>query len=288
MDTVPLATHTRASAAGNASGGAGPKAWSSGSTSLARIAGSATTVKTTPSEPETRNVESWPSLAPASRGSQVPQPRAPGAQRSEDLMRVQQPSAEVQPAVPLQPGTAAAVPQLPLEKRKPAWSPNNSNESSPTSSPPLSPTASPQRGCRKVDGVMVSPEPVESPRSVLQRWLNAGRPAVALYALSVHDAEFRAFRRAVSVVADGEATLDNNTVRSSSTPQRKRFRGEDSPIDHATAVSLMAELSRVDIGAAKRFTQHLPAAAPRPNNAVRCFEFGIVCAPLPMLMQHAC
>merc|ERR1712146_694763 len=98
------------------------------------------------------------------------------------------------------------VPQLELQKFDPkrkanAWSSNESSPRSPPASPVLS---SSQRGCRKVDGVMVSPEPVESPKRVLQRWIDAGRPAVALYALYVHDAEFRAFKRAVSVIAEGK------------------------------------------------------------------------------------
>merc|ERR1712146_313478 len=182
------------------------------------------------------------------------------------------------------------VPQLELQKFDPkrkanAWSSNESSPRSPPASPVLS---SSQRGCRKVDGVMVSPEPVESPKRVLQRWIDAGRPAVALYALYVHDAEFRAFKRAVSVVAEGEAGSGRSSRRGA--PQRKRMRAEDAPINHETAVTLMGDLARVDIAAARKTSNDHAMQAPiqRPNNAVRCFEFGQVCAPLPMLMQHVC
>lgn len=135
---------------------------------------------------------------------------------------------------------------------------------------------------------MVSPEPVESPKRVLQRWVDAGRPKAAVYALYVHDAEFRAFKRAVSVVAEGEAKSgEHDSARwGHHKPERKRQRGEEPPIDHETAVALMADLAHVDLGAARK-TQNSPIFAPsRPHNAVRCFEFGQVCAPLPMLMQH--
>lgn len=130
---------------------------------------------------------------------------------------------------------------------------------------------------------MVSPEPVESPKRVLQRWIDAGRPAVAIYALSVHDAEFRAFKRAIGVVAEGEARFNS----SSRNPQPKRMRGEQSPIDPETAARMMVDLARVDIDATRRSA---PLMGPitvlqqLPNNAARCFEFGQVCAPLPTIM----
>jgi hypothetical protein len=133
---------------------------------------------------------------------------------------------------------------------------------------------------------MVSPEPVESPKRVLQRWIDAGKPAVALYALYVHDAEFRAFKRAVSVIAEGEAKTGGRETKHGTTPHRKRMRAEECPIDHDTAVHLMTDLAHVDTGAVRKL-EGLPISAPCfPNNAVRCFEFGQVCAPLPMLMQH--
>lgn len=136
---------------------------------------------------------------------------------------------------------------------------------------------------------MVSPEAIESPKRVLQRWLDAGKPAVAIYALHVHDTEFRAFKRAVSVVADGEAKIDSNrdsTRSKRGKPERKRTRIEDAPIDHETAVSLMGDLARVDMAAARKTSAEFTLPAQRPNNTARCFEFGQVCAPLPMLMQQ--
>jgi len=279
----------------------GPRAWTSGTTSLARVAGAPANVvpKEVPKEQE-----AWPSLGNSSQGG----PRrdtAPVQTQTRDTAELAPQRAPVkittQSGPPLENRTAVqqiniSTPTLHsaehAEKRKAdAWS-SSSQDSSPSASPPPSPSQSPRRdGCREVDGIVVYPEPVESPKSVLQRWDDAGRPSAARYAHMVSDAEFRAFKRAVGVVATGEVVLNANHV---SAPMKKKTRSEaDTPVlNQATAFQLLEELQKINLGAiafASSRAWELPAAVRSPcssNNAVRCFQFAQVCAPMPFLMQR--
>jgi len=307
LDTGLAATGASSNAT-NSNTSTGHKVWGSGSTSLARVAGNVAHPPAAKPSPVQENVETWPSLSqqrqvkPATTKSSKEPPRQqqatssqqPQPQHQQQQQQMSQPQQQSSSGLHSATRVKPVVPELPLDRKREAnaWS---SNESSPASSPPVSPPLSPssasQRGCRKVDGVMVSPEPVESPKHTLQRWVDAGRPAVAIYALSVPDAEFRAFKRAVSVVAEGlVAKLDGSGHRAPigrAQPQRKRMRGDEA-IDHETAVHLMADLARVDTSAARKAIGQLPISAPcRPtNNAVQCFNFAQVFdAPLPILMQ---
>lgn len=296
----------------SAPAGSAPRVWGSGTSSLARITGSGPTpVATSAPAPAAHSQEElWPTLGGSSAGSQQPpaktnpplQPKPQPQQHQQHQEQAPQARVAEEPRSHLGPvqhnslnspevRAHASVPQLALKpddaKRKEAWS---SNESSPRS-PPLTPEASPQRGSRTVDGVVVSPEPIESPKRVLQRWIEAGKPSAAVYALHVTDAEFRGFRRAVSVVAQGEAKAPDCTSwgTGTGTPQqhRKRMRGEE-PIDHETAVSLMADLAHIHVNVPKPDTSGFTlsaAACLRPNNSVRCFEFQQIFNP--MIMQRA-
>jgi len=242
----------------------GHKVWSNSSASLARIAGKAKVAPPKPLEKKLgQDAEVWPSLPSSVVAVEAPQPR-----REPEITH---PTQLTRPTQPMRPQ------QTPQVQR--------------TEQPP---------GCRRVDGVMVSPEPVESPRRVLQRWLDAGKPAVAVYALSVNDAEFRAFKRAVRVVAKqnsseswspdsspGNSRPGSPGSSPSLPPQSKRMRGEDPPIDYETALRLMADLAHVNVGTSRKLGLSTTTHS-RPNNAVRCFEFGQVCAPLPMILQHVC
>jgi len=96
----------------------------------------------------------------------------------------------------------------------------------------------------------------------------------------VKDCELRALKRAVSVVAKGEAKSEDTqqgwgTGNQQQLHTRKRMRGEDL-IDHATAVQLMLDLSKSRPCEMERNVGgfSLTAASTlKPNNAVRCFEF---------------
>jgi len=126
--------------------------------------------------------------------------------------------------------------------------------------------------CR-VDGVIVSPEAVESPKRVLQRWVEAGRPAVAMYALLVSNAEFRAFKRAVEV-----------QVRRFGAPVRKKTRADERPdenalIEPAVARALLEDLGRVDVGRTQHAGVQSLHAQCKVNAAVRCFQFGMILPP---------
>ena len=100
------------------------------------------------------------------------------------------------------------------------------------------------------------------------RWVEAGKPPAAYYALVVTDAEFRAFRRAVNVVAGAN-----------SQHLRKRSRVEE-PVDQETAAQLMKDLASVhtDTGKQQMPPGYLPAAVQKlSSNPVRCFEFKHIC-----------
>lgn len=133
-----------------------------------------------------------------------------------------------------------------------------------------------------MDGIVVSPEPVESPKRVLQRWVEAGKPSMAVYARLVPDAEFRALKRAVGVVATGEVTVDRPARGN---PARKKTRAEEHPAgtwEQSAALQLLVEINQVDLAATTSGgggARQLFAAPPsQSNNAVRCFQFAQVCA----------
>lgn len=300
IDNSTSSSHGSSTSAGSSEGDKASGVWGNGSASLARIARKGSIEPPRVKEPTKQSEqELWPTLGgQSSQQSNLPQTQktqgTPSHARGLEPSHQPYPSSHVpttQPprqTVPLPQPSAAQqgvrhanpiVPQLSLAssdpKRKEAWS---STESSPRT-PPLTPGDSPQRGCRKVEGFMVSPEAIESPQRVLQRWVDAGRPPVEVYARCVQHSELRALKRAVSVVAKGEAkSEDTQQGWGTGNPQqlhmRKRMRGEEL-IDHATALKLMLDLSKSrpcdvapNIGG---FSLTPPTL--KPNNAVRCFEF---------------
>jgi len=242
------------------------------------------------------DMESWPTLGKPCAAEQTTQPSDPRKRPAggEELTTEESPRTPQQPAhgswsasppqltqekvvVPV-----VAAPQAPLtareaphEKRKAeSWSSDSSPTNSPSGSPPLSPCDPLRPGCRRVDGVIVSPEAVESPKRVLQRWVDAGRPTVAVYALLVPNAEFRAFKRAIEV-----------QVRRFGAPVRKKTRGEDRTeenplIEPAVARALLEDVGRVDVGRTQNSAAQSFQAAPcKVNAAVRCFQFGMILPP---------
>lgn len=279
--SVSLPTHS------NSVPAQGTKAWQNTSASLARVKGSpaAAPMPTVP----VVNAESWPTLGQGCCPDKV---AAPAVQHQQHVPQAQ-PEAQWSGLPAPAPVSVVREPQIPVlplpaEKRKAEpWSQESSPRSatvSPGSSPPLSPAISdPKHGCRRVDGVMVSPEPVENPNTVLQRWISAGQPSMKVYALMVHDTEIRAFRRALEVALAGEAP---NRLRSGA-PMRKTQR-RHVLIDPNTAMALLEELSRVDVGALSKMRQsgyhgHFLAAHCRgPNTAVRCFQFGTIIPNAPL------
>jgi len=272
-------------------------AWSSGSATIARVASKQHVTPAKPLDKPT-DMELWPTLGKPCVAEQTTtqplDPRKRPAVAGEELTRQESPRIPQQQAphgswtapppqlmqervvVPVVPAPHAplATREAPLEKRKAeSWSRDSTPSGSPTGSPPLSPCDPLRPGCRRVDGVIVSPEAVESPKRVLQRWVEAGRPAVAMYALLVSNAEFRAFKRAVEV-----------QVRRFGAPVRKKTRADERPdenalIEPAVARALLEDLGRVDVGRTQHAGVQSLHAQCKVNAAVRCFQFGMILPP---------
>lgn len=127
---------------------------------------------------------------------------------------------------------------------------------------------------------MVFPEPVENPRSVLQRWIDAGRTPVAVYALLIPNAEFRAFKRAVEVQVRGSGARARKKTRAD------ERREEEAPLlEPDEARTLLEDLQRVDVGSNNVAACHFLPEPSKVNSAVRCFQFGMILPP-PLVQIH--
>lgn len=168
------------------------------------------------------------------------------------------------------------VEDAPLTLKRTVEERPSSGEPSPTLSPqsPLSPP-------RRVEGVLISPQPIESPKSALKRWVDAGRPEPYVYKTNFCDEmQWRAFKRAVGVAASPPST------------GKKMKMSDQTMIGSRTyAATLLQKLGLVDMTVQTSYEAEvlsiprLPPAMMQPS-IVQTFKFGTICSAATSWSQN--
>eukprot|EP00658_Telonema_sp_P-2_P038232 TRINITY_DN2746_c0_g1_i2.p1 TRINITY_DN2746_c0_g1~~TRINITY_DN2746_c0_g1_i2.p1 ORF type:complete len:238 (-),score=22.37 TRINITY_DN2746_c0_g1_i2:385-1098(-) len=148
------------------------------------------------------------------------------------------------------------------------WSSDGDASPSSQRSPPSSPVQCP----RRVQGMLISPQPIESPRAALRRWVGAGRPPPLMYKCSLqNEVEWKAFKRAVKIAAHP--------------PHDKRVKvppSDDTIIGSRSYAAMVLQQTEVadqhsDVDLSLRPSTQLPPSMAQPA-IVQTFTFGTICA----------